>query len=121
MSFGLSTASFSFNLFGEDLYWILVFYLRQIFIYYLDNFMVVFSTSQDGQIRQTCHTYNSPTNLLRISRNDSKNKEGTQVIIFGIVIDTRKFTTKLPDDKLEKAIKATSKILAEQLVIFLDI
>lgn len=61
------------------------------------------------------------TDLLGIPRNDSKDAEGTQVIVFGIEIDTRSFTAKLPDEKLEKAVRATSKVLAEQSVTFLDI
>ena len=61
------------------------------------------------------------TDLLGILRNDSKDAEGTQVIVFGIEIDTKKFTAKLLDGKLEKAVKATSKVLAKQSVTFLDI
>ena len=75
--------------------------------------MAVFSASQAKQIKQACHAYNWVTNLLGIPRNNSKDAEGTHVIAFGIEIDTRKFIAKLPDEKLEKAVKATSKVLAE--------
>ena len=44
-----------------------------------------------------------------------------QVIVFGIEMDTRKFIAKLLDEKLEKAVKATSKVLAKQSVTFLNI
>ncbi len=121
LSFGLSTAPFIFNLFGEGLHWILVSYLRWILVHYLDDFISVFSTSQAEQIKQPRHVYNWVTNLLGIPRNDSKDVERTQVIMFAIKIDTRKFTAKLPDKKLEKAVKANSKVLAEQSVTFLDI
>ena len=53
------------------------------------------------------------TDLLEIPRNNSKDAEGMQVIVFGIEIDTRKFTAKLPDEKLQKVVKATSKVLDE--------
>lgn len=36
-----------------------------------------------------------------------------QVIVFRIEIDTKSFTAKLLDEKLEKAVKATSKVLAK--------
>lgn len=83
--------------------------------------MIVFSASQAKQIKQARHAYNWMTDLLGIPRNDSKDVEGTQIIVFRIEIDTKSFTTKLPDEKLEKAVKATSKILAEQSVTCLDI
>ncbi len=121
MSFGLSTAPFIFNLFGEGLHGILVSYLRWILVHYLDDFVLVFSASQAEQIRQARHAYNWVTDLLGVLRNNSKDAEETQVIVFGIEIDTRKFIAKLPNEKLEKAVKATSKVLAEQSVTFLDI
>lgn len=40
---------------------------------------------------------------------------------FGIEIDTKNFIARLPNEKLAKAVKATSKFLAKQLVTFLDI
>lgn len=83
--------------------------------------MAVFSAFQAKQIRQIRHAYNYVTDLLGIPRNDSKDAKGTQVVVFGIEIDIKKFIVKLPDEKLEKAVKATSKILAKQLVTFPDI
>lgn len=61
------------------------------------------------------------TDLLGIPRNDSKDVEGIEVIVFGIEINIKSFTTRLPEDKLDKAIKATRKILAKHLATFLDI
>ncbi len=121
MSFGLSTAPFIFNFFGKGLHWILASYLCWILVHYLDNFVSVFSASQVKQIRQARNAYNWVIDLLGIPRNDSKDAEETQVIVFGIEIDIRKFTAKLPDEKLEKAVKVTSKVLAKQSVTFLDI
>lgn len=61
------------------------------------------------------------TDLLGIPRNNSKDAEGTQVVVFGIEIDTKSFTARLPNEKLNKAIKATGKVLAKQSATFLDI
>lgn len=70
---------------------------------------------------QARRAYNWVTDLLEIPRNNSKDTEGTQVIVFGIEVDTRSYTARLPTEKLEKAIRATSKVLAKQSVTFLDI
>lgn len=43
------------------------------------------------------------------------------MIVFGIEIDTRSFKTKILIKKLEKTIKITIKILAKQLITFLNI
>lgn len=90
-------------------------------VYYLDDFMAVFSASQAKQIWQTCYTYNSVIDILKISKNVLKAVEKTQIKVFRIEIDTKNFTTKLLDEKLEKAVKATGKVLAKQWVPFLNI
>lgn len=54
-------------------------------------------------------------------RNNLKNVEKMQVIVFGIEIDTKSFIAKLLDKKLEKAVKTISKVLFKQSVTFLDI
>lgn len=122
-SFGLTTAPFSFNLFGEGSHWILVFFLRWVLVYYLDDFVAVFTAAEAAayQTRQARQAYNWVTDLLGIPRNDSKDAEGRKVVFFGIEIDTKSFIARLPNEKLDKAIKATSKVLAEQSVTFLDI
>lgn len=56
--------------------------------------------------------------MLGIPRNVSKDGEGTQLSVFSIEVDT---IARLPAEKLEKAIKATEKVLANQSVAFLDI
>lgn len=74
-----------------------------------------------NQIKQACNSYNWVKNLLKIPRNNSKDVIGTQVTIFGITIDKKNFTARLPDEKLGKAVKTTSRVLAEQLVTLLNI
>lgn len=61
------------------------------------------------------------TNLLKIPRNNLKDTKKIYIIVFETKIDTTNFTVKLLDKKLEKAMKITSKILAKQSIIFLDI
>lgn len=58
LSFALSTAPFIFNLFGEGLHWILVSYLRWALVYYLDNFVAIFSASQADRVRKASQAYN---------------------------------------------------------------
>ncbi len=72
-------------------------------------------------MRQESRAYVWVTDLLGIPRNDSKDREGTQITVFGIEVYTSSFTTRLPPQKLEKAIKATAKVLAEQSVSFINI
>lgn len=61
------------------------------------------------------------TNLLEIIKNNSKNWKKMQIIIFEIEIDTKNFIAKLSNKKLEKTVKTISKVLAKQLIIFLNI
>lgn len=85
--------------------------------------MAVFTAAQasTNQTRHARIAYNWVTDLLGIPRNDLKDAEGTLVIVFRIEIDTRNIIARLPNDKLEKAVKVTSKVLAKQSVTFLKI
>lgn len=85
--------------------------------------MAVFTAAQalTNQTRRAHIAYNWVTDLLGIPRNNLKDAEGTLVIVFAIEIYTKSFIARLPNDKLKKAVKATSKFLAEQSVTFLDI
>lgn len=47
--------------------------------------------------------------------------EDTKVVVFEIEIDTKTFTARFSNEKLDKAIKAISKVLAKQSVVFFDI
>lgn len=61
------------------------------------------------------------TNLLEISKNNLKNVKSTYIIVLQIEIDTKSFTARLLNDKLEKTVKATSKVLSKELVTFFNI
>lgn len=45
--------------------------------------------------------------------NDLKNAKNIQILVFEIEIDIKNFIAKLPDNKLEKLVKANSKVLAK--------
>ncbi len=58
---------------------------------------------------------------MGIPRNEFKDGEKTQIMVFGIEIDTSTFIARLPAEKLDKAVKAIAKILAEKSVSLLKI
>lgn len=90
--------------------------------HYLDNFVAIFQVEKatSEKISAENKAYIQLTNLLVISRNNSKDAQGIAVIVFGIEIDTPCFTARLPKDQLEKASKATAKILSQKSVSFID-
>ncbi len=60
------------------------------------------------------------TDLLGVPRNDSKDVQGTAVVVFGIEVDTSCFTARLPKKKLDKVTRATAKVLSQRSVSFID-
>ena len=122
LSFGLATAPCIFNLFAEALHWLIVSFLHWTLCHYLDDFIAIFKASKASteQIKIEAKAYIWLTDLLGIPRNDSKDRDGTEVVVFGIEIDTSSLTARLPKEKLTKAIEATSRILNEKSVSFLD-
>lgn len=90
--------------------------------YYLDNFVAIFKAEEATQEKMAAdkEAYVQLTDLLGVPRNDSKDGQGTAVIVFGIEIDTSCFTARLPKEKLEKATRATAKILGQKSVSFID-
>lgn len=82
--------------------------------------MAVFTAVQTltNQTKHARIAYNWVTNLLGILRNNLKDAKGTLVIVFKIEIDIKKFMVRLLNNKLEKAVKALSNVLAKQLVTF---
>lgn len=75
----------------------------------------------DQQIRRENRAYNWVTDLLGISRHKSKDREKTQITVFGIEIDSSTFIPRLLAEKLDKAVKATAKIFAEKSISILKI
>ncbi len=58
--------------------------------------------------------------LLGVPRNDSKDAQGAAVVVFGIEVDTSCFTAHLPKEKLNKATRATAKVLSQKSVSFIN-
>ena len=111
-----------FNLFAEALHWIIASFLRWLLCHYLDDFVAIFrsDTSPERLVAED-NTYIWLTDLLGFPRNDSKDCQGIVVTVFGIEVDTCSFTAQLPRDKLEKTILASSKVLSQKAVSYIDI
>ncbi len=122
LSFGLATALFIFNLFAEALHWIIASFLRWVLCHYLDSFVAIFrSDTSPERLVAEANAYIWFTDLLGLPRNDSKDCQSTMVTVFGIEVETSSFTARLPGNKLEKAILASSKILSQKAVSYIDI
>lgn len=83
--------------------------------------MAVFSAEALPGMQRKADAYVWLTDLLGLPRNNSKDCQGTAVIVFRIKMNTASFTARLPADKLEKAVKATAKVLSQKAVSFIDI
>lgn len=83
--------------------------------HYLDNFVAIFKAKEATQEKMSAKkkAYIQLTDLLGVSRNDSKDAQGTAIIVFCIEIDTSCFTASLSKEKHEKATRATAKILSQ--------
>ncbi|KAJ6000957.1 hypothetical protein N7481_001366 [Penicillium waksmanii] len=105
LPFGLATAPFLFNLFAEALHWILQCLLPTFYInHYLDDFIVITqSSSVSDPTGSFDMVYNRVTDYLCIPRNTNKDRQGTDVIVLGIQIDSISMEARLPPDKLCRA------------------
>lgn len=76
-----------------------------------------------SQLHAKEQAYIQVTDLLGIPRNEKKNCSGTVVSVFGIKVDISTFTARLPQDKLERAIRRTSEALSDSSnsISYLDI
>ncbi len=120
--FGLATAPFIFNFFAEALHCIILSFLRWLLYYYSDNFVAIFrSDPLLERLMAEANAYIWLTDLLGLPRNNSKDCQGTLVTVFGIEVDTSSFTARLSQDKLEKAILVSSKVLSPKTGSYIDI
>lgn len=121
LSFGLATAPFIFNLFAEALHWIIASFLRWVICHYLDDLVAIFEAGiTQKKMLAKKEAYVQLTDLLGVPWNDSKDAQGTTVVVFGIEIDISCFTARLPKEKLEKATRATAKVLDQKSVSFIN-
>ncbi len=122
LSLDPATAPLIFNLFAEALHWIIASFLRWVLCHYLDDFVAIFrSDTSPERLVAEANAYIWLTELLGVPRNDSKDFQGTVVTVFGIEVDTSSFTARLPRNNLEKAILASSKVLSQKVVSYIDI
>ena len=115
LPFGLSTASFIFNLFAEGLDWLLTAYLPLAAIaHYLDDFIAIFPSSVGSLSKALAafNTVNIPlTDTLGMPRNVSKDAAGTVVSVLGVEIDTTLLQARVPRDKLARASSEAASLL----------
>ncbi len=86
--------------------------------------MVVFNAKTTAtQLFAEERAYIQATNLLSIPRNEKKDCCRTEVPVFGIEVDTSTFTARLPQNKLERAIKKTGEAVSDSSnsISYLDI
>lgn len=124
LSFGLCTAPYLFNLFAEALHWMMVSYLHWTLVcHYLDDFIYIIPASEvsSQRLHLDIKAYNELMALLGMPNNESKEEQGTAVIVFGIEIDTVNLIARLPQEKLQKVRDATSAALASKSISLLDI
>lgn len=116
LPFGLSTAPFIFNLFAEAFHWILESYLRWSVDHYLGDFIAMLPVSEatPARLQEYTQDYNRVTDVLGIPRQESKDKTGTVVPVFGIEINSNDFIASLPPEKIAKAIAATGAALLQK-------
>lgn len=98
-------------------------FLKWVLYHYVDDFVAICKAKEatPNRLQEETKAYVWLTDLLGIPQNDFKDRERTLVIVLGIEIDTTSFTARLSSEKLEKTIDATSKILKERFVSFIDI
>ena len=65
--------------------------------------------------------YIAITDILGISWNDKKNQSGSIISVLGLEIDTNLFTLRVPEDKMERAFKATSQALQQESITLKEI
>ena len=113
LPFGLATAPFIFNLFAEAFHWMLQSWLNwDLLQHYLDDFIAIIPAASQHTIPKINTEYKKITDILGISRNQSKDQLGTVLTVLGLEVDTNLFTLQVPEDKLAQAYKATAQTLS---------
>jgi RNase H./Reverse transcriptase (RNA-dependent DNA polymerase). len=110
LPFGLRTAPFIFNLFGEAFQWILQRKYSWVLRRYLDDFLVVLPPGHDTsrasiQFTETCQE-------LGFTEADEKRQNGTCVTYLGLILDTVRMEARLPLDKKLRALNEITAVLA---------
>ena len=114
LPFGLHTAPYIFNLFGEGFEWILQRKYSWTLKRYLDDFLAILppgtSTSSFSQ------EFMDVCTQLGFEEALDKREEGTCVHYLGLVLDTIKMEARLPDEKKARAMKGIADVLKARCV-----
>jgi hypothetical protein len=102
LPFGLRTAPFIFNLFGEGLHWILESFGRDL-VHYLDDFLLF--NDPDPEFFGNLASY------LGLAENLKKRKDGWVVDFSGIELDSDHMIARLPEDKHTRATASVQRLL----------
>ena len=89
--------------------------------HYLDDFITIIPAALAHTIPQMETDYIAITDILGIPRNDKKNQSGSIISVLGLEIDTNLFTLRVPEDKMERAFKATSQALQQESITLKEI
>jgi Reverse transcriptase (RNA-dependent DNA polymerase) len=114
LPFGLCTAPFIFNLFGEAFEWILQHKYSWLLKRYLDDFLMIFPPDYD--IATASEQFDGICTHLGFSEASEKRKDGTCVDYLGLILDTVKMEARLPKEKKRRAIQGITEILSFKTV-----
>jgi len=105
LPFGLRTAPFLFNLFGEGLHWILEWVFQRDLTHYLDDFLLIGDPDPEffGQL----------ADHLGLCENIAKREDGFRVSFTGIELDTEAMQARLPADKHLRAMQGVQQLLSK--------
>jgi len=113
LPFGLRTAPFLFNLFGEVFQWILQHIYTWTVKRYLDDFLGIFPTDHD--LAKTASEFDMVVDKLGFTEATDKRQEGTCVDYLGLILDTKKMEARLPDEKKSRAMSGIELMLAKPM------
>jgi Reverse transcriptase (RNA-dependent DNA polymerase) len=112
LPFGLRTAPFIFNLFGEAFQWILHRKYSYVVKRYLDDFLFILPpTMSESGIQQAGAQFRSICTALGFSEAEEKSQGGTRVDYLGLILDTVKMEAQLPEDKKNRAVESINDVL----------
>jgi len=103
LPFGLRTAPFLLNLFGEALHWIIDYVFGLDLVHYLDDFFIF--NDPDPEF------FGAITSYLGLAENTKKRKDGWVVDFTGIELDSNQMVARLPKDKHDRATYAVQRLL----------
>jgi len=114
LPFGLRTAPFIFNLFGEAFQWILQRKYSWTLRRYLDDFLMIFPP--DYNVATASEQFDGICGQLGFTEASEKRKDGTCVDYLGLILDTVKMEARLPEEKKIRTINEINMTLAARSV-----